>query len=257
MTERPLIFSAPGSVPQILAGAKTETRRVITRQNSLLGSGRWQDIDLEDSRTFADRGFANQAGEYTMGYLHAGVRGDDSMARVFCAWAPADQWEQTPEPGYRPPARELWVREAWRPIERSLNDAFHVIEYRDGWTRKRSWGTASLDARLNAREVNPDGCWRSPIFMPRWASRVTLRVLAVWPERLLDITNEGARAEGIPQTAGEAALLGMIDPLETPGHEWDNRTSRGNYLWLWDRFNKKTPSALNGWVWATRFEVVQ
>ncbi len=95
--------------------------------------------------------------------------------------------------------------------------------------------------------------WRPSIFMPKWACRFRLPVTQVRAELLLDITNEDAMAEGIPQTAGEAQELGLIDLDRTPGHEWDNRTSRENYLRLWDTINPKYPAASNPAVWRLEF----
>lgn len=79
----------------------------------------------------------------------------------------------------------LWVREGW------------------GWSENASM-TPSPEypqfLRYRSTDVAIAVEWRSPIHMPRWASRVTLKVSAVKVERLHDITHEDALAEGVRWT---------------------------------------------------------
>ena len=74
--------------------------------------------------------------------------------------------------------------------------------------------------------------WRSPLFMPRWASRVHLVVTSVRLERLQDITAADARREGITPSGDDQADV------------W-------SYSKAWDAINgKKSPWAGSPWVWA-------
>lgn len=111
-----------------------------------------------------------------------------------------------------------------------------------------------------------DGCrvtehWEkrlTAMFMPKWAARTWLEITEVRVERVQQISNEDARAEGIPQSSAEATAFGFFDNTTTPGHEWDNRTSAENYGNLWDSINgKKHPWAANPWVWALTFKLVK
>lgn len=104
---------------------------------------------------------------------------------------------------YGRPGDRLWVRERW--------------------AKK---GTAYLYA---ADDPAAARAWRTPIFMPRAASRLTLGITRVRLQRLQDITAREARAEGY---ATREAF-----------HEaWDSFNARRGFAW--DR---------NPWVWAIEF----
>lgn len=69
----------------------------------------------------------------------------------------------------------LWVRETFCYDSLAING----IIYREGW-----------------HLTNPPQGWKPSIFMPRWASRITLEITAVRVERLQDITEADAQDEG-------------------------------------------------------------
>jgi hypothetical protein len=84
------------------------------------------------------------------------------------------------------------------------------------------------------KELQPK--WCPSIFMPRWASRIILEVTGVRVERLQEITNAGALAEG-------------IEPSGVP------RTYVGDFAALWDSLNAKRGYGwdTNPWVWVIGF----
>lgn len=77
----------------------------------------------------------------------------------------------------------LWVREAF--ADTSMLDARHPVTYR-----------ADMDVEddMHARDFP----WKPSIFMPRAVSRLTLEIVSLRVERLQDITEEDAKAEGVP-----------------------------------------------------------
>ena len=87
------------------------------------------------------------------------------------------------------------------------------------------------------------GRTRVPLSMPRWASRFTGDVSRTWIERLQDITEEDAQAEG-------AEL-----------HQWTNaRTYRESFSMFWDSQHGKKPGlswADNPWILGTEFRGVK
>lgn len=83
------------------------------------------------------------------------------------------------------------------------------------------------------------GKWRPSIFMPRWASRITLEVTGVKVERLASISFEDCLAEGI-QLAGR-----------------DSGDVILAYKTLWESINGKGSWVLNPWVWAYTFKLVK
>ena len=90
--------------------------------------------------------------------------------------------------------------------------------------------------------------------MPRWASRITLRVESIRCERLQDITPEEALSEGIPGNAGRfvAGLGGQSDDFLRK-----SRHVLAEFVILWDQINlKRAPWANNPWVWRVEFSRV-
>lgn len=210
MKERPIIFNAH-SVQAILAGEKTQTRRVVKPQPAGNDFG---------------KAFGYPPGSYT----------DNS----------GDLW---PCP-YGATGDRLWVREAWLPdppIDGSWDDSL----FNDGS------GKLNYDA-IPERFRSPDYClyktdwkgeeisWRSPMFMPRWASRINLLVTAVRVERLQDITEADAIAEGV-----QAPVTGSSEWGEPAEAVYE-------FMRLWDAMHAKRGYSWesNPYVWAVTFERV-
>src|ERR1019366_2419637 len=70
----------------------------------------------------------------------------------------------------------------------------YLIHGAEGDKRNGTWKDSVFEGV--AGEVYPPERWKSPIHMPRWASRITLEVIGVRVERLNDISSEDAKAEG-------------------------------------------------------------
>ena len=87
------------------------------------------------------------------------------------------------------------------------------------------------------------------MFMPRWASRITLEIVEVRVQRLQDISEEDARAEGISAESA-SQFVGH-------GHPIDDTAWIIAYADLWNHINgKKYPWSSNVWVWAITFKRV-
>jgi len=112
----------------------------------------------------------------------------------------------------------LWVRETFIKTL-SIDDKIHY-EYRADYSD------------IMADEV----VWRPSIFMPREACRIKLLVKNVRVERLNDITNEDAIAEGIDMNN-----TACIEPMNA-------------FAILWESINGKGSWANNPWVWVIEFE---
>lgn len=94
--------------------------------------------------------------------------------------------------------------------------------------------------------------WKPSIFMPRAASRITLKVTDVKIQLLQEITEEDARAEGI--TDGGCTNCGNHEPC---GCDKPSPDARDSFIWLWDSINEKRGYGWgkDQWVYAIRFEV--
>jgi hypothetical protein len=139
------------------------------------------------------------------------------------------------------PGDTLWVRECWG-ISRGVTESDRAKWEHQGWPL---WYRAG-DSRVfrGAKEGGPAfmerGRWRPSIHMPRWASRLTLRVTAVRVQRVQDVSEEDARAEGAP---GGVPWLYADESYRTAfRHLWNDTHGAES----WER---------NDWIWAVTFEV--
>lgn len=97
----------------------------------------------------------------------------------------------------------------------------------------------------------PGSYWKPSIHMPRWASRITLKVTGVRVERLQDISEEDAKAEGIYKNEW--------------GYDWKEKSGKDLVLGaakfafanLWIFINGSESWKSNPWVWVYDFEVVK
>ncbi|WP_422057752.1 hypothetical protein [Sphingomonas sp.] len=140
----------------------------------------------------------------------------------------------------------LWVKETWRG-HKSWDDQ----KPSEILACTRVWHEADRD------NCDQHGKIRVAIFMPRWASRITLLVTDVRVERLQDCSEADAIAEGI-EARGMGSLWGWIDYLETnPNLTRHFADPRRSYESLWDRINGPGAWEANPWVVAVTFEVVR
>ena len=131
----------------------------------------------------------------------------------------------------------LWVREVFAygwPVEGNHQlpecNQEHAITYRaDG---NRPFGSRRR--------------WHSPIHMPRWASRLTLTVTDVRVQRLQDISEADAQAEGLVEVYEGWAT-------DRDGRHW-GPTARASYRVLWNDLHGEDAWDRNPWVAALTFE---
>lgn len=201
MIDRPIIFSAP-LIRALLAGTKTQTRRLLRC--------------AVPAAPAMDAVHPNHTPRHATPYLDAycdqpkTAANPRGMGPNWAWWTRDDRPGATFRVGYAPGDR-LWVREAWKPVPISAyrcsegvqqtpdpSDADQAAVYRAGWDRSTG-GTP----------------WRPSIHMPRWASRLTLTVTDVRVQRLQDITEADAIAEGVhaaPENQAAKALAGIMAP---------------------------------------------
>lgn len=93
--------------------------------------------------------------------------------------------------------------------------------------------------------------WKPSIFMPREASRIRLKVKDVRVERLQDISEEDAIAEGIVDTG-----FGYLPYMKKSNNKVEP-TARDAFWSLWAGINGKESWDINPWVWVYNFERVE
>lgn len=133
----------------------------------------------------------------------------------------------------------LWVRETFTLTQ------FNEPVYRADAMDKKGYRWHSIAVGDPEHEVK----WKPSLFMPKNASRITLTVKSVTLERLHEITDEGARAEGI--TDGGCLNCGNHEPC---GCKNPHPLPRDAYGYLWSQLNGAESWNLNPWVWVVKFE---
>jgi hypothetical protein len=218
---RPLIFTCE-SVRGILAGTKTMTRRVVKPQPDTIHDGVFPYWRVGGYRAwrYIDSGNVLRKGGKDL-ICPYGVVGD----RIWCR----ERFLPCKGVGHEHPVR--------------IEDASFVC-FLDGSQKYRDGHYFQEPPRDIPPSAWPDGgVFRSLLFMPRWASRITLELTGVRVERLQSISEADARAEGIVWNEG---------PFRD-GHT--NHISA--YKSLWNKVNgKKYPWESNAWVWVLEFKVV-
>ncbi len=115
---------------------------------------------------------------------------------------------------YGKPGDRLWVRETWCP---------DVEPY---------------TFRYKADGDEPLERWRPSIHIPRWASRITLEVVSVRVERLQNISEDDALAEGIT----------LVERGTSPVDQFNK---------LWESINGPGSWEANPWVWVVEFKRIE
>ncbi len=134
---------------------------------------------------------------------------------------------------YGKPGDRLWVRETWAPRAQG------------GY-----WYAADPETAL-FKESWIGFKWRPSIFMPRSASRITLEIIGVRVERLQEISEADALAEGIVRWDSPGAHY--MFAINEAG-DYNGPTARLVYQGLWDRINGVDSWASNPWVWVIEFK---
>lgn len=152
---------------------------------------------------------------------------------------------------YGQPGDRLWVREAWSTtsnLDAHSGSRLAEMCLDAGYTKP--WAPIQYEAdghRVNWEHTSTPphdgeprpGRYRHGRFMPRWASRITLEVTGVRIERLQEISEGDALAEGCPPT-GERP--GNGGPFDWYRELWDSLNAERGYGW-----------DMNPWVWVVEF----
>jgi hypothetical protein len=196
-----------------------------------------------------------------LGWKPAESRQGNKFGYAWCTEGDQDHSEFRKCP-YGAPGGHLWVRETWQ------------------------MNTPPSGAIYRADDIagHIDGRWRPSIFMPRWACRLTLEIIAVRVERLQEISEEDSLVEGIPpqkpatpwwqgyreidgdlhhsQQQTDEPPAWMIEPHKMARLEHLDHllrpTARQQFESLWNSLNDKTaPWASNPWVWVIEFKRIE
>ena len=137
----------------------------------------------------------------------------------------------------------LWVKETWRVC------GGKEYEYQQDPSQVMYRATHQEDGFPFTWESY---VWRPSIYMPRWASRILLDVTAIRVERLQDISEADALAEGITPK-WEPGCSGRL--MEALGG-FSFRPAASAYAELWEQINGPGSWDANPWVWVIEFKRV-
>lgn len=218
MSDKPILFSG-AMVRALLNGTKTQTRRVLKPQPPV------------------------DCGPLIVGFYHPTLcnrHGEEYPgAKVFGASSQDGEWATRIK---NTPKDQLWVRETWQGL--SLGD------YLPTKIRSCEIRYAATDPLADLTAEERGYPWRPSIFMPRWVSRITLTIIDVQVERLQDITEADAVAEGVLKDSD-----GYRDYLMP--HTQCCNTAKDSFCTLWDSINGHGAWANNPWVAVYTFLVHQ
>ena len=221
--ERPIIFNGE-MVRAILDGRKTQTRRIMKPQPKPTPD------DYYGKKGHRWPSKKHQSMLHVEGELQNGYGNWNGLASDACPFGAVGD--------------RLWVRETWMP------DA-----PRDGtWGDVEFYGcNGSPLSMIPKRFRKPEHCihraswdgsemvgWTPSIHMPRWASRIILEITDVRVERLQDISEQDAIAEGCVSSI----------------HMQGGRFADENFAWLWQSIYGDESWSSNPWVWVIEFKVL-
>jgi hypothetical protein len=217
--ERPILFSSP-MVRAILAGSKTQTRRVF-KIEVLPPVARWVMSDHW--------------------WIPEGV--SERVKQQFIS-----TWPNPIRCPYGQPGDRLWLRETFI-TGYTLDDN----ELRVGDERVWYRADGEIDSWLDEDGYMGDAKWRPSIFMPRALSRITLEITGVRVERLQDISEQDAKAEGCGLYVPGHGFIQQADLAEG----YSNYLSpRMGFECAWNSINGPGSWDANPWVWVVEFKRV-
>lgn len=226
MKERPILMHAR-SIQGIQAGRKTQTRRIIRIDNTPITMN-------QTAQCQRQCGIPTNA--QNVRFLHCYLKcdappGSETVsARVECPY------------GYR--GDRLWVRETWADLPDGT--ILYRADVSDEHLREER------EARCLAPELAKaynERRWCSPIHMPRKHARLFLEIEAIRVERVQEISEQDALAEGVEPFEGQDGC---------PPRTWvRNSPVIDRFARLWDDTNGKGAWDRNDWVWVIQFKQVE
>lgn len=231
MKERPVIFNGE-MVRAILDGRKTQTRRVIANVSP-------------------DNCIPLQKPTKTKDGIYTHVM--DAPGHGLCPFGQVGD--------------RLWVRETWGVVSHDFDEneriidwvpdrpatAIHEMPFGNGYYSGHAIYAADGEFTWGDDDGHGErSCWKPSIHMPREACRILLEITAVRVERLNDISQEDARAEGV-KPAGDM-LPDYPDTFLTP--KGDFAIAKVAFQRLWQSIYGEESWAANPWVWVIEFRRV-
>lgn len=231
--ERPILFSGP-MVRAIIEGRKMVTRRAIKHQ---------PDVPVTDAIPKREYPHGPATVDWYWRPKHGHLNG-----------MPSNGWDfKCP---YGQPGDRLWVRETHKISTGKVGDSQACVRYQaDGDYQAKVMPQPETAGPRTFDRTRPS------IHMPRWASRILLAITDVRVERLQDISEQQALAEGIvgvdfrPDDGFPICRGYMVGPDDgsTPLETHASKAFAG----LWRSINGSESWGANPWVWVVEFKRIE
>ena len=229
--ELPILFNAE-EVNAVLEGRKTQTRRVIKTTGE---AAKYTRKPLPASGRLI--------------YKNGGAWDDSALPTVPIAKCP-----------YGKVGDRLWVWETWqafspdenfRPME-ECKIIYRATDNHPGYCASEYAEVMNLKHNSPIYDMDIVYPWRSPTHMPRWASRITLEITDIRVERVQDITEQDAIAEG----AFPSGSWGHLSEKEVSAMNLGS--CRCAFANIWNLNNEKRGFGwtANPYVWCLAFKKV-
>lgn len=220
--EKPILFSAP-MVRAVLDGSKTQTRRIV-KPKPYIENNKWW-LDLPKSWLPTKR----------LGFP-VNMDGGESIWKQVCPYGKVGD--------------RLWVRENFSVVEygEGYQNPYVCDDFCEGHARVQYFDNGFKEVELSAEdEEQARRAFKKKtvpsIHMPRWASRIDLEITNIRVERLQDISEDDAMAEGIRPSNAHFKDI--------------NRMGITAFKSLWQSINGADSWNENPLVWVVEFERVE
>lgn len=259
--ERPIIFTGE-NVLKIMRGEKNQTRRIIRPQPHQ--SSRWpKDVWFWSYGRNGSAWMNSERREMT-NVATGKVTVVDRRVEV------SDWLKNHSRCPYRAGDR-LWVKESFyidhgdydarQPLPKlgapTAIDEDQIFYPADAPHSDRAWCCRLIPECCCTEVGKPKS--RNPLFMPRWASRLTLEITDVRVQRVQEISEEDARAEGgfVRRCSCAVMTARPRTPIEAIFRQTWCHIHGDEFSNTWDSINGAGSWESNPWVWAITFKVVK
>ena len=252
MSEHPILFSAE-MVRAILDGKKTQTRRTRGLEDVNIASDLWKLFKIGELGYMTKKRYQGRFGAY----FHSEEIEERTLA-ICPAVCP-----------YGQPDDLLWVRETHYRFGHWVKNGFTATgKQRYKFipeTQEVLFYDNPPEKLANGKSKDIHGWYKRPsIFMPKWATRIWLRVKSVRVERVQDISDADAIAEGVAILDIDTIGRKVYPDYQVPkGFLWQSHnqyySAKQSFMTLWDSINEKRGYGwdANPWVWVVEFEKVK
>ncbi len=232
MKERPILFSTP-MVQAILDDLKTQTRRVVKCNRRM----KFQSLS------------------------HPVLSNENLKAHFYngffeCTTTPEQEHQYVKFP-YGKPGDILWVRETFTQFSPD-----HIYDNQE-FAYKANSSLESEELRLDFIQRGYPYQWKPSIHMPKSAARIWLEITDVRVQRLRDINDEDAKAEGIARYVDRFDNRERFKDYQSDAYGHPHHDYRSvafpitSFATLWDSINGEGKNwSANPWVWAITFKVI-